>query len=79
MPPPIEFLTREGCGNTAVMRERLDAALAAATMPSAYSLIDLDSLPAADPRKGYPTPTILYAGADLFGMAEPKPPYPEPT
>ena len=75
----IEFLTREGCVQTTVMRARLDEALAAAGTPVRYTVVDLDTLPATDVRKGYPTPTILRGGVDLFGMAEAKPPFPEPT
>jgi hypothetical protein len=42
-------------------------------------VIDLASLPATDPRRAYPTPTLLYAKRDIFGMPEPQPPYPDPT
>lgn len=76
---PIEFLTREGCVQTTTMRGRLDEAVEGMAKPSTYTLVDLDTLPATDVRKAYPTPTVLYSGVDLFGMAEPKPPYPEPT
>lgn len=76
---PIEFLTRSGCVQTTTMRARLDAAIAAIGKPLPYVVVDLDSLPATDVRKAYPTPTVLYGRADLFGMEEPKPPYPEPT
>ena len=75
----IEFLTREGCVQTKIMRVRLDEAIEAIGKPIPYTVVDLDSLPANDVRKGYPTPTILRGGVDLFGMAEVKPPYPEPT
>jgi hypothetical protein len=44
-----------------------------------YQFIDLDTLPASDARRGYPTPTLLYRGRDLFGMPVPAPPFPEPT
>jgi hypothetical protein len=76
---PIVFLTREGCVNTDLMRTRLDEALKTLTPSHSYSLIDLDALPADDIRRGYPTPTILLGGADLYGMAAPTPPIPEPT
>lgn len=75
----VEFLTRDGCAQTAVMRGRLDEAIAAMPRPLTYTVIDLDTLPATDARKAYPTPTVLYGGADLFGMAEPRPPFDEPT
>ena len=76
---PMEFLTREGCVQTKIMRVHLDAALKAIGQPIAYTVVDLDTLPATDVRKAYPTPTVLRGGVDLFGMDEPKPPYPEPT
>lgn len=76
---PLEFLTRDGCAQTAVMRGHLDEVVAAMRPPLTYRLVDLDTLPVTDVRKAYPTPTILYGGADLFGMAEPRPPFDEPT
>jgi hypothetical protein len=74
----LSFLTREGCVNTAVMRARLDEALAGLGFPSAYRLVNLGTLPATDGRTGYPTPTVLYDGRDLFGFPEPTPPYAQP-
>jgi hypothetical protein len=66
------FLTREGCVNTAVMRERLDEALHALGRASDYMLIDQESLGRDDVRAGYPTPTVLVGGKDLFGMPQPE-------
>ena len=74
---PIEFLTREGCVQTKTMRDRLDEAIQGT--PITYTVVDLDTIPSSDVRRAYPTPTVLYDGVDLFGMSEPKPPYPEPT
>lgn len=76
---PIEFLTREGCVQTKMMRGHLDEAIQGLGKPLTYTVVDLDTIPSTDVRKGYPTPTVLYGGVDLFGMEEPKPPYPEPT
>jgi hypothetical protein len=75
----LVFLTREGCVNTDIMRARLDDALKTFTPSPSYSVADLDALPADHVRRGYPTPTILIGGADLFGMAAPTPPFPDPT
>jgi hypothetical protein len=76
---PLMFLTRQGCVNNDTMRARFDDALKTFTPSRSYSVIDLDTLPADDLRRGYPTPTILIGGADLFGMPAPTPPLPEPT
>ena len=78
-PKPIEFLTREGCVQTKVMRARLEDAIEAIGKPMSYMVVDLDTLTSTDTRKGYPTPTILRGGLDLFGMRAPVPPFPEPT
>ena len=75
----LVFLTREGCANTAVLRANLDDALRSLGLPPAYQFIDLAALPRADARTGYPTPTLLYANRDVFGLSAPQPPLPEPT
>jgi hypothetical protein len=61
------------------MRGNLDAALKSMNLPTNYQFIDLDTLDKSDDRTGYPTPTLLFNGRDVFGLAAPKPPYPEPT
>lgn len=73
------FLTRQGCVNTATMRESLEDALTAMALPNDYQLIDADTLEMSDLRRGYGTPTVLYEGRDLFGMPEPPVPTPPPT
>jgi len=67
----LVFLTRDGCVNTARMRFSLDEALKALALPTNYALIDVDKLESFDRRRGYGTPTVLYDGRDLFGMAAP--------
>ena len=67
----LVFLTRDGCVNTALMRSRLDEALKALALPTNYTLINVDKLESSDRRRGYGTPTVLYNGRDLFGMAAP--------
>ena len=44
-----------------------------------YDVVDQDTLPETDVRRGYPTPTLLYADRDIFGMSVPKPPLPGQT
>ena len=71
----LVFLTRDVCVNTATMRTNLDAALKALNLPADYQVLDIDTVPATDPRGGYPTPTMLYANRDIFGMPEPGVPH----
>lgn len=81
--PPVDdgivLLTRAGCVNTETMRANLETAVRALTPPAAFTVVDLDTLPADDIRRGYPTPTLLSANRDVFGLAIPKPPLPQPT
>lgn len=73
----LVFLTRDGCANTPIMRANVDAALRSMGLQPSYQVLDLAQLPEADARRGYPTPTLLYRGEDVFGMAQPTPPYPD--
>ena len=75
----LTFVTRDGCVNTPDMLVNLDDALRALKLPVDYQVLNLGTLPATDPRSGYPTPTVLYRNRDLFGMPEPTPPFPEPS
>jgi hypothetical protein len=75
----IEFLTSGQCVTTPLMRKQLDAALVALHRPTDYTVTDLDTLPASDVRHGYPTPTVLYGGDDLFGFPRPTAPLETPT
>jgi hypothetical protein len=67
----LVFLTRSGCVNTVTMRANLDEALRTLALPTNYQFIDADTLKESDRRGGYGTPTVLYAGRDLFGLEEP--------
>lgn len=75
----LVFLSRGGCVNTTVMRRNLDEALKGLGLAAGYEVIDQDTLLETDVRRGYPTPTLLYADRDIFGMSVPKPPLPDPT
>jgi hypothetical protein len=75
----LTLLTRGDCPYAPDLAARLEAALTALHLPNDYQVVDLDTLPKTDPRIGYPTPTILLRNRDVFGMAEPTPPFPEPT
>lgn len=75
----LVFLTRDGCANTPIMRANVDAALRSMGLEPSYQVLGLAQVPEGDARRGYPTPTLLYRGEDVFGMEQPKPPYPDPT
>ena len=75
----LTFLTRDGCVNTPDMQVNLEDALIALGWRRDYQIVDIGKLPKSDVRTGYPTPTLLWKGRDIFGMAVPKPPYNEPT
>ena len=75
----LTFLTRDGCVNTPDMQLNLDDALIQLGWRRNYQEIDIGKLPKTDPRTGYPMPTLVWKGHDIFGMAVPKPPYPTPT
>ena len=75
----LVFLTRAGCVLAARTRSRLDEALRRMGLAADYRVVDLARLSATDNRRGYPTPTLLYRGHDLFGMPEPQPPFAHPT
>ena len=53
----------------------LDSVLTALGWPLDYRFVDTSMLSAFDVRTGYPTPTILWKGTDIFGMPAPRPPY----
>ncbi len=75
----LVVLTREGCAEEPLFRARLEEALKAMDWPAVYKVVDLATLPRPDGRRGYPIPTVLFGGRDLFGMAEPRAPFPQPT
>lgn len=66
----VEFLGFPGCPNTPDLRRSLRAALADLGSPG-FLDTDQSALPEHDPRRGWPTPTILVDGRDLFGMPAP--------
>ena len=75
----LTFLTRDGCVNTPDMVNNLDDALSALKLPKDYQFIDIGTLAKNDPRTGYPTPTIVWKGKDIFGLSAPKAPYDVPS
>ncbi|MFN6965066.1 MAG: hypothetical protein ACK4S4_15060 [Pyrinomonadaceae bacterium] len=75
----LQFLTRDGCRNTPLMLANLKAAIAARSGAMPLTIVRQEDLSPDDPRTGYPTPTILLGGRDIFGLAEPRPLFPEPA
>lgn len=73
------LLTRDGCTNTAVMQPRVEAALQGLPNAPALQVINIDTLPDDDVRRGYPTPTLLCGERDVFGLPVPQLPLPAPT
>ena len=76
---PLTFLTRQGCVNTPEMEINLDDALRALKLRQDYTIVNIGTLAPTDPRTGYPTPTLLWKGTDIFGMPVPKPPFDKPS
>ena len=80
-PPPnentklirIEILRFPDCPNTPEFRERVQAA---ANEVGGFVLVAVDqqTLPTNDVRRGYPAPTALVHGRDLFGLPIPTSP-----
>lgn len=79
MTTELTFLTREGCAATQTMLANLKQALGAAPSAPQLQVVDLDTLPREDVRRGYPTPTLPVNNVDAFGLPQPSPPIPEPT
>ncbi len=75
----LVFLTRDGCVKTAGMVTNLDAALKALGWPNDYQYLDIGKLRKTDARTGYPTPTLLLKGHDIFGMPLPTAPFDVPS
>lgn len=67
----VEVLGFGGCPNTPKMWDRVAKAVGA--LGSGYVLVEVDqeSLAGDDLRRGYPTPTVLVDGVDLFGLPRP--------
>ena len=75
----LVFVTRDGCVNTPDLVNNLDDALKALGWTTDYQYLDIGNLRKPDARTGYPTPTVLWKGKDIFGMPVPTPPFPKPS
>jgi len=68
----IEVLGFEGCPNTPTILANTRAAVERLGLDAAIAYIDQERLPEGDVRRGWPTPTVLVDGHDLFGMLAPQ-------
>ena len=75
----LTLLTCRECVNGERLRRHLSDALIALRWSPLYEIVDVSLLPATDPRRAYPRPTVLWRGRDLFGLPEPPAPYQPPT
>jgi hypothetical protein len=75
----LVFLTRDDCVQTPDMVNNLDDALKSLGWPNDYQFINIGTLPKDDVRTGYPTPSVLWKGRDIFGLPVPRPPYNVPS
>ena len=78
-PVRLEFLTRDGCKNTPRVSANLEKAVANLDQKINIQIVHQSTLSPDDPRIGYPTPTILLNGEDIFGSSRPIPPFPAPS
>jgi hypothetical protein len=67
----IELLGFPDCPNTPVLRENLRAALASIGEGITFRDVNQAELAEDDVRRGWPTPTILVNGVDLFNLPAP--------
>jgi hypothetical protein len=71
----LTFLARNDCVYMLDLRCNLNDALNVMGSSTDYQVINTDALPSADVRKGYPSPTILWRGKEIFGLPVPTPPF----
>ena len=72
--PTIELLGFTKCPSTPAMRANLRVALLSIDRGWTYTYIDQDQLPETDVRRGWPAPSVLVNGRDLFAMTSPTQP-----
>jgi len=68
----IEVLGFEDCPNTPQMRANVERAVRQLGIAASVVYVDLMKLPESDRRRGWPAPTALVNGYDLFGMPRPQ-------
>jgi hypothetical protein len=68
-PMKIEILGFDGCPNTPQTKANVENAAASMRLAAIVAYVDQHTLPQDDQRRGWPAPTILVDGRDLFGMS----------
>ena len=68
----IEVLGFADCPNTPVVGGNVEKAVASLGLAADVVYVDQERLPAGDPRRGWPAPTVLVDGRDLFGLPAPQ-------
>jgi hypothetical protein len=66
----IEVLGFEGCPNTPQTLANVEKAVADLGLAASVEYVDQHTLGEHDRRRGWPSPTVLVDGRDLFGMLE---------
>lgn len=70
-PTTIEVIGFADCPHTAGMLETVRAAAERLGLPDAVTYVDQVGLDPGDTKRGWPAPTVLVDGNDLFGMPTP--------
>jgi hypothetical protein len=70
-PMRIEILGFEDCPNTPIIQANTEEAVRTLGLRADIEYVDQQALASNDRRRGWPAPTILVAGRDLFGMSAP--------
>jgi hypothetical protein len=70
----VELLGFPGCPNTPELRESVRAAIASVGGGITFEEVNQEALDESDRRRGWPAPTVLVDGSDLFGMPAPQSP-----
>ena len=71
--PKVQLLSVRDCPNVEAARENLRSALSSAGLKPVWKEVDLDAGTVHDAWKGFPSPTVLVAGADVMTHAESAP------
>lgn len=67
----IEVLGFDGCPNTPATKANVEEAVASLGIDARITYVDQMNLPEGDLRRGWPAPTVLVNGRDLFEMPAP--------